>query len=129
MTDKPLFTGEDLIFAYTRAEALADGVLRDITKLAQEAGFRHPTVMSAAAWAATVEPPGDCPGQSVEGRAWDVLQVLRLRAKEAGQTERVDFVVYVKQNAVTWRDVALKALVHPGDEGEPVITVMLPGED
>ncbi len=129
MTGKPIFTSEDVIFAYTRAEALADGVLRDISQLAQEAGLRHPTAMTAAAWAATVEPPGDCPDQSIEGRAWDVLQVLRLRAKVAGASQRVDFVVEVKQNAVTWRDITLKAEVHPGDDGEPVITVMLPHED
>jgi hypothetical protein len=129
MTDKTLFTGEDLIFAYTRAEALADGVLKDVTKLAREAGLRYPTAITAAAWAAAVEPPDDCPGRSIKGRAWDVLQLLRWQAQSAGQSDRIDFQVRVQVSASAWQDIALKAMVHAGDEGEPVITVMLPHED
>lgn len=129
MTDKPLFTGEDVIFVYTRADAIADGVLHDLSQLSIEAGIKFPTAITAAAWAAVIEPPADCPDQSIEGRAWDVLQVLRSQAKEAGPTDRVDFVVRVKQCADFARDVALKALLHAGDEGEPCITVLLPNED
>lgn len=129
MTDKSMFTGENLIFAYTRAEAIADGVLKDLTRLAREAGLRYPTAITAAAWAAAVEPPDDCPGQSVEGRAWDVLQLVRWQAKNAGQSDRIVFQVRVQVSASAWQDIALKAMVHPGDEGEPVITVMLPHED
>ena len=129
MNDKVFFTGEDLIFAYTRAEALADGVLKDITELAREAGLKYPTAITAAAWAAAIEPPDDCPGQSVEGRAWDALQLLRWQAKNAGQSNRIDFQVRVQVSANAWHDIALKAMVHAGDEGEPVITVMLRHED
>lgn len=129
MTDKSMFTGENLIFAYTRAEAIADGVLKDLTRLAREAGLRYPTAITAAAWAAAIEPPDDCPGQSTEGRAWDVLQLLRWQAKNAGPSDRIDFQVRVQVSASAWQDIALKAMVHPGDEGEPVITVMLPHED
>ena len=41
----------DVIFTYTRAQALADGVLIDAGALAQEAGFRLPVAITAAAWA------------------------------------------------------------------------------
>ena len=129
MTDKPQFTDDAVIFAYTRADALADGVLRDISKLAQEAGIRYPTAMTAAAWAATVEPPADCPAQGIEGRAWDVLQLLLWQAKQKGPSDRFDYLVRVQESPAAWRDVALKALVHPGDEGGPVVTIMLPHED
>lgn len=129
MTDKRPFTGEDLIFVYTRADALADGVLKDLTKLAREAGFKYPTAITAAAWAAAVEPPDDCPGQSVVGRAWDVLQLLRWQAENAGQSDRIAFQLSIQVSANAWHDIALMAMVHPGDEAEPVITVMLPEED
>ena len=129
MTDKPLFTEDDIIFSYTRGEAIADGVLVDITELAKEAGIKFPTAITAHAWGAAIEPPTDCPCQSIEGRAWDVLQVMRFTAQKAGDAARIDFVVRVKQQTGISRDVALKALAHPGDQGEPVITIMLPHED
>lgn len=129
MNDKPLFTDEDVIFAYTRAEALVDGVLRNLSELAKEAGIKFPTAITAAAWAAVIEPPDDCPDQSSEGRAWDVLQLLRWQAMKAGTSDRIDYLVRVQTSPGAWRDVALKALVHPGDSGEPVISIMLPHED
>ena len=33
-----------VIFTYTRAQAIADGVLIDVSKLAREASFRYPVV-------------------------------------------------------------------------------------
>ena len=129
MSDKPLFDEADILFSYTRADALADGVLIDLTKLATEAGIKIPTAITQAAWHAAIEPPSDCPEQSVDGRAWDVLTLLRFEALRNGQATRLDFIVSVTRNSRSSEDVHLKALVHPGDTGEPVITIMLPNED
>jgi hypothetical protein len=38
---------DDLIYAYTRAQALADGVLVDVSQMAREAGFKFPTAITA----------------------------------------------------------------------------------
>ncbi len=38
---------EEVIYSYTRSQALADGVLVDVTQAASEAGFRFPTAISA----------------------------------------------------------------------------------
>ena len=43
-----------VVHTYTRAEALADGVLVDAGLLAKEAGFRWPVALTAAAWADSV---------------------------------------------------------------------------
>ena len=48
-SEHPLF-GE-VISVYTRAQALADGVLIDAGAMAAEAGFRFPVAITAAAWA------------------------------------------------------------------------------
>jgi hypothetical protein len=129
MTDKPLFTDDDIIYSYTRADAIADGTLIDITQLAKEAGFTSPVAVTAAAWVAAIEPPSDAPDQSIEGRTWDILNVLIFAARNERNSSRIDFTVRVKQQSGVSRDVALKALVHPGDAGERVITVMLTHED
>lgn len=129
MTDKPLFTEADIIYSYTRAEAIADGVLKDLTKLAQEAGLKLPVAITAAAWNAAIDPPADCPEQSIEGRAWDVLNVFRFQAISNAEADRVDFVVSVRVSPTTFAAVCLRAQIHSGDSGEPVITILLPYED
>ncbi len=46
MSLSPLFKDADLIPVYTRAQALADGVLVDVTETAKEAGFRAPVALT-----------------------------------------------------------------------------------
>src|SRR6266404_3337018 len=54
------------ITSYTRAQAIADGVLVDLTsatddrgqRLCQQAGFKVPVAITRAAWAQTVEAGG-----------------------------------------------------------------------
>ena len=65
------------IFTYTRAQALADGVLVDAGPLAREAGYRWPVALTAAAWADCVawtdaDSAAQVP-QDETGRLWDVL--------------------------------------------------------
>ncbi len=40
----------EVIYSYTRAQAIDDGVLIDATEMAKEAGFNWPVALTAAAW-------------------------------------------------------------------------------
>lgn len=128
--------GEDLIFAYTRAQAIADGVLVDMTQghlgaLLKEAGFQLHTAMTATAFVQAVGPIGGGalpPGQDVLGRWWDVLMVLRHAVAQNPGTDRVHFQVAV-WNGRRSEAVNLWAHIGPGDDGRPVVTIMLEGED
>jgi hypothetical protein len=73
----------------------------------------------------------ELPGcQDMPGRLWDVFWMLKCGIAQARDPQRVDFQVSVLVDGVRKRKtVRLKALCGPGDKGEPVITVMLPGED
>jgi len=54
-----MFSDEDLVSRYSRATALADGALVDVTATAREAGFRVPVALTRAAWERCVAvPPG-----------------------------------------------------------------------
>ena len=68
------FWGEP-VHAYTRADALADGVLVDVTATAGEAGFRIPVALTQSVWADVNDLSGRhvSRGQSPEGRLWDLL--------------------------------------------------------
>jgi hypothetical protein len=128
----PFWQDADLIHTYTRAQALADGVLVDISPLAQEAGFRYPVAVTAAVWR-LLEPSDDLArlGQSATGRAWDVLQVLRTAIRHRGHSDRIHFTPLFILDAAhpTPRPVQLWAVCGPGDDAAPVITVMCEGEE
>src|SRR5262249_40620714 len=50
---------DDLIHRYTRAQAIADGALIDVSSTAREAGIHYPVALTAAVWQKCVAvPPG-----------------------------------------------------------------------
>ena len=64
----------DVIYAYTRSQAIADGELIDVTDTAKEAGVKFPTAITAAVWNEYVTVPEELKGQQdVMGRLWDIL--------------------------------------------------------
>jgi hypothetical protein len=127
-----MFENTDLIHRYTRADALRDGVLIDVSATAREAGFKYPVALTAAAWAQCVAVPPGVLCQDEAGRLWDVLTMLRVAVRGLSDGAReLRFGVHVRNDnrGRTPPLVHLKALCGPGDEGEPVITVMLPDGD
>jgi hypothetical protein len=125
-----MFEDADLIHRYSRADAIRDGVLIDVSATARQAGFRYPVALTVAAWAKCVAVPPGVEGQDEAGRLWDVLWLLACAARRGDAGPEVPFAVHVRNDN---RDrtpplVRLKAVCGPGDRGEPVATVMLPGE-
>ncbi|MBI5247529.1 MAG: hypothetical protein HY923_10135 [Elusimicrobia bacterium] len=121
----------EVIHAYTRAQAIEDGVLVDMSALAREAGFRWPLAVTRSVWG-VIEPDDALKreGQSYTGRAWDLLTILRAEMRSARDGCEVRFAAYfVTEPGMPPRQVAMRAVSGPGDEGEPVITVMMPDED
>lgn len=126
----------EAIYRYTRAQALADGVLIDVTETAQEAGFRLPVALTSAAWHQTVEwTDADSRRQTPQdeaGRLWDVLWMAYLAARRASGSCRVQFQLLAVPRGGAARRPRLMVLtmqIGAGDGGEPVITIMLPNED
>lgn len=68
-----MFDDSDLIHVYTRAQAIEDGVLVDVTETAKEAGIRYPVAITQAVWAEYVAVPDGVEGQDENGRLWDIL--------------------------------------------------------
>jgi hypothetical protein len=121
----------DLIHRYTRADAIRDGVLIDVSAIAQEAGFRCPVALTRGAWERCVRVPPGVVCQDEAGRLWDVVYLLRLAIGRTDDGAEVGLAVHVRQDnrEGTPPLVRLKAICGPGDQGEPVITVMMPDED
>ena len=68
-----MFEEADLIHSYTRADALRDGVLIDVSAVAREAGIRYPVALTQAVWERCVAVPPGVRCQDEAGRLWDVL--------------------------------------------------------
>ena len=119
------------IHVYTRAEALADGLLVDATATAREAGFRIPVALTANVWADVNDLFGGyvSAGQSPEGRLWDLLFMAAHVARKPENRERSEFVCSLVMPLGTGITYRAKCHIGPGDEGEPVVTILRPDED
>lgn len=124
-----------VIYGYSRAQAISEGVLVDVSATAKEAGFSVPVAITSAAWSDCVKwsdrDSSRQTHQDESARLWDVLWMAHLAAYKAqgGTTAFTLYRVPRGGKGKMPRKVTLHMQIGPGDVGEPVITVMMPGED
>jgi hypothetical protein len=58
----------EVIYSYTRAQAVADGVQVEVTSIAREAGIRFPVFLTRTVFDAYVTVPPGVSGQDEAGR-------------------------------------------------------------
>jgi hypothetical protein len=129
----------DIIHTYTRADALNDGELvAGDPQLLTQAGFLWPLAYTRSVFATCIDwddtddhrtPEGT--GQSRIGREWDVLTMLyrAISARKAsgtaeGHTLTFTVAAIPRTGGTRPIPVTLYAAFGPGDNGEPVITVV-----
>ena len=134
MSGENTFAGFEVVSVYTREQAMDDGVLVDVNQCAREAGFKVHTVVTHTVWDRCVRIPEglEGQGQDEQGRLWDVLWMASIAARRASAGEDlVTFKVSVvdsqrpdgsphRQEHELWLHIG------PGDDGEPVLTIMFP---
>lgn len=121
------FWGDQFVI-YTRKQAIADGVLVDLTEWSKETGIKYPLAVTRAVWDRYIEVPEGVTCQDVRGRAHDVLWMFYLEARKNSSSE-LRFTLLVRNDNRSPKPVTLKAICGPGDDPKPVITIMLPEED
>ena len=122
----------EIIYSYTRKQAIADGVQVDVSSAAKEAGIRFPVFITRTAFDAYVTVPPNVSGQDEAGRLWDVVWMLRFAIRKAAQgQDRLPFALYVRNDHRAARLVKLIATCGAldMDDPQPAITVMMPDED
>lgn len=125
----------DPISSYSREAAHFDGVLIDVSIVAREIGFgKFPVSMTAEVFDDCVRwDAADSKRQTFqnfEERLLDVLLACRHAARRGGSRIMFDLRRIPRDGkSVKERIVRLKAVIGPGDRGEPVITIMLPDQD
>lgn len=123
------------ISTYSRAQAIEDGVLADLSEIAPDVTrqhYKHPIAATAAVWAiiekaATNKRTKEVEVSSVKGIVHDMLWMSRTYKRQIDRSTvmfRVKIVGAGRQKLYDF-----KLVVGPGDKAEPVITIMLPNED
>jgi len=122
----------NVIYAYTRAQALSDGVLIDVTDLSREAGFKWPVAVSDHLYTEYLVPalPLLAEGQSLTGRLWDVLMILRHAISSSKDESYLRFtVLFAMAPGTAPVPIELVSVAGPADDGSPCLTIMLPEDD
>ena len=129
--DRENFFG-GVIYTYTRAQAVADGVQVDVTKTAQEAGIKFPMFLTRAVFDAYVAVPPDVTGQDEAGRLWDLVWMARFAIlRSHGHTDRLPVALYVRNDNHRAKLVKLIAVCSALDidDPQPALTLMMTDED
>jgi hypothetical protein len=125
----------DPISTYTRAEAIADGVLVDLgmfeaggVTMARRLGIVYPVAITGTAFTCA------CAGLAAGSpdlfqRVASLLALLKTAIRESPDGDRVDFKVPGVDERGDINMIDLYAICGPGDTLAPVITIMLPHED
>jgi hypothetical protein len=122
----------DIIYAYTRKQAIEDGEQVDVSTTAAEAGIRFPVFLTRRVFDAYVTVPPNVTCQDETGRLWDIVSMLSfaIRSSRDG-SDRIAYSLYVRNDNRRPRIVKLVAACGPldMDDPKPAITVMLQDED
>ena len=131
-----------VVHRYTRAEAIDDGILIDVSKTAREAGIRFPTAITRGVQDDCVEwTDADrkksrslASGQDESGRLWDVVWMAKVNLTlRKGQPIANPLMYSIRRLPRPGRGrrqrVQLKLIIDGGDNGKPAITILLPNEN
>jgi hypothetical protein len=140
MKEDPL----EVVYHYTRGQAIADGVLVDLTGTARTVGIKFPMAITSAVYFGYIAQDPAPPTGDLASRLWDLLAAFKA-AVAAGDGSAMEFKMRVVKNARivasgenpvedyadNWRltEVTLQAVCGPGDDPRPVITIMTLDED
>jgi hypothetical protein len=124
----PPFEDAEVIHAYSRAEAIEDGVLIDVSKQAAEVGITLHTAVTPGVWAELIGNP------MWEGWGTEDERLRRLLSDSCSELERLGkdvafFSIRMTDMGAIIKEIEIRAQRGPGDDLKPVLTVMLGHED
>jgi hypothetical protein len=122
----------EVIFSYTRKQALADGVQVDVSESARQAGIKYPTFLTRTVFDKYVTVPPGVTDQEWRGRLWDIMWMTRHAIKKSQPgAGRIVVELYVRNDNRAPKLVKLVAVCAAldVDDPAPAITILLPDED
>ena len=123
---------ENVIYAYTRRQAIEDGFQVEVSTTAAEAGISFPVFLTRTVYDAYVTVPPNVAGQDEAGRLWDIVWMTRFGIiRSTPGRDRIPVALYVRNDNTRAKLVKLIATCSALDitDAQPAITVMMPDED
>lgn len=121
-----------IVPVYSRGQALADGMLVDVSPLAREIGFKDAVALTRHVYA-------DCVADSLDDACKDIedtqlLSVLlpavwAMREQSHRRLREIVFMVHRISPDGRERSTDLKIIAGPGDHGETVLTILTVDDD
>ena len=115
-----------VIHSCTRAQALANGILIDVTEIGEEVGLKLPVAVTEALQNRLTPTKNEAVfGQDYDSRLWNVLWVAAFTIKLADRgKDTVTFTVVqqeveAKSGQLQNVELRLRAVCNPGDEDKP----------
>ncbi len=115
---------DNLIYAYTREDALNDGVFVDVTSTAKEVGFKIPVAITSNLFHTYIKPSNMPVGQDENGRLWDLLWMFYNACKTSSKDNNmVAFkVIFDRKEVTVWGVIEAQSMTNH----DPAINLMLP---
>jgi hypothetical protein len=131
MIESGPWAGFEVVHRYTRAQAIADGVLVDMTAMGRGCGFKLPVAITATLFADVESWADGADWGNGEPTAEQFVRWLlcfaceTIRASQEINTDRLTL------SLSHFAGCPKSAVIHvgPGDDAEPVITLMYPGDE
>jgi hypothetical protein len=130
MSDSPF--EDEPVYSYTRRQALDDGVPVDLTDFAPNHGIIFPAACTAGVYHRYLVPDKtlQSQGQTLEARIHDLLSTLAAAIKgQRLSADRLTFQTTFLMPRGRQVTVTFTCICGPDDAGDPVLTILLPGED
>ena len=121
----------EVIYEYTRAQAIEDGQLSDLSAIAPDVvpqHYKHPVACTAEVWSIierAVSNKRHC--NDFNGVIHDMLWMSRMYAQKVSETTRLFKVKIV--GAGRKSVYIFKIVCGPNDDMSPALTIMMPHED
>ena len=96
----------ELVYSYTKSEAIAVGEQIDITEIATEAGFKFPFFLTSGV-NNIIEESLNYGANSQEGVIWDILMVLKYHIR----IEKASSLIFFKV-VINWQNEQNKTLLY-----------------
>lgn len=121
----------EVISSYSHAQAVEDGILINLSALAPDVcaqHFKYPVSCTAAVWA-IIDKAVEHPKwhNDLNGVIHDMLGMSKVFCRRVDDTTRIFRVKITGAGRKSLFD--FKIVCGPGDDAEPVMTIMLPEED
>ena len=120
----------DVIYSYSRADAVRDGVLIDITDIAKRFGFKYPVAITSNLYFTYINQNGglNSVNQIDNTRLIDLLTAMYYSIKNCkdSKTNFVTVKITIKPSPNETSEIEVWAHCGPADDYRLVITIMLP---